>query len=129
MKNINPNPLATKAGDVHQDCQECRERRVAQSGRTHWDGCWRHHLECAVARVEQLELETEQLSALLDGYVDSYIETARQADARLAVAVEALRDLADTAKWRERLVLRGMFSQADMSEVAREALAKIEEVK
>ncbi len=24
-------------------------------GRTHWEGCWREHLECAVARVEMLE--------------------------------------------------------------------------
>lgn len=24
-------------------------------GRTHWEDCWRHHLDCAVRRVEELE--------------------------------------------------------------------------
>lgn len=27
-------------------------------GKTHWNGCWREHLECAVARVEEYENAT-----------------------------------------------------------------------
>lgn len=28
-------------------------------GRTHWDGCWREHLECALALVERLKMEAQ----------------------------------------------------------------------
>ena len=28
---------------------------------SHWDGCWRSHLDCAVAKVAELEAEVESL--------------------------------------------------------------------
>lgn len=28
---------------------------------THWDGCWRHHLLCAEAKVEELQRRVAQL--------------------------------------------------------------------
>ena len=36
------------------------ERRERQSGRTHWEGCWRDHLDCAVAEVERLSTSSEK---------------------------------------------------------------------
>ena len=30
---------------------------TANPGRTHWETCWREHLECAVAKVERAEGE------------------------------------------------------------------------
>lgn len=39
-------------------------------GRTHWEGCWREHRDCAVAEVEELRaLLREAQNALLD-YVE-----------------------------------------------------------
>lgn len=32
-------------------------------GKTHWEGCWREHLDCAVARVEELESSPQRLAA------------------------------------------------------------------
>ncbi len=37
-------------------------------GRTHWEGCWREHLECAVARIEEYKRITE--GAGHDSYCD-----------------------------------------------------------
>ena len=34
--------------------------------RTHHEGCWRYHLECAVRRVEMLENQVESYEAALE---------------------------------------------------------------
>jgi len=37
-------------------CEKARQlRELVASGRTHWEGCWRDHLSCAVARAKELE--------------------------------------------------------------------------
>lgn len=41
-------------------------------GRTHWEGCWRDHLDCAVARVEALEAERDRLRDVV-GEVHAWI--------------------------------------------------------
>jgi hypothetical protein len=37
--------------------------RPGMRGTTHWDGCWREHHACAVARVERLEKELAEAKA------------------------------------------------------------------
>lgn len=32
--------------------------------RTHWFGCWRYHHECALARIEQLEMALEKIESI-----------------------------------------------------------------
>jgi hypothetical protein len=33
---------------------------------THWEGCWREHLACAVARIEELAADKQILDAIDD---------------------------------------------------------------
>jgi len=35
------------------------ERRRRQAGKTHWDGCWKDHLDCAVEKIETAEKDAE----------------------------------------------------------------------
>jgi hypothetical protein len=32
-----------------------KSRFEAESGKTHWEGCWRDHYRCAMRRIEELE--------------------------------------------------------------------------
>lgn len=32
--------------------------------RTHWFGCWKHHHECVLARIEQLEMALEKIESI-----------------------------------------------------------------
>jgi hypothetical protein len=34
-------------------------------GRTHWEGCWREHRDCAVAEVERLRKALDDLGAAI----------------------------------------------------------------
>lgn len=48
-------------------------------GRTHWEGCWRDHHDCAVAEVERL-LGIEQLAQMWAVYQDDDSKREQQAD-------------------------------------------------
>lgn len=66
-----PSPLHGETGCAYGyecGCASCvsgasstvRERVAAKIG-THWDGCWRDHHECAIARIEERAADTERL--------------------------------------------------------------------
>ena len=40
------------------------ERRRRQAGKTHWDGCWKDHLDCAVEKIEELSTNLQPFAAL-----------------------------------------------------------------
>jgi hypothetical protein len=39
------------------------ERRRRQAGKTHWDGCWKDHLDCAVENVQREKAVAELILA------------------------------------------------------------------
>jgi hypothetical protein len=42
------------------------ERRRRQAGKTHWPGCWKDHLDCAVEKIETAEADAEKYRRLVD---------------------------------------------------------------
>lgn len=36
------------------------QRQARSAGTTHWEGCWRQHFDCAVARIEEMETVRRQ---------------------------------------------------------------------
>ena len=40
------------------------ERRRRQAGKTHWPGCWKDHLDCAVEKIEELSTNLQPFAAL-----------------------------------------------------------------
>jgi len=48
--------------DLTEVLQWARSRLETAAGTTHWDTCWRHHLECAVQRCETLEAMLAELA-------------------------------------------------------------------
>lgn len=41
--------------------------------KTHWDGCWRAHLGCAVAEVRRLQAELDKLPERLRAHLDEVL--------------------------------------------------------
>ena len=51
------------AASVHAHAS-AEERRRRQVGKTHWDGCWKDHLDCAVEKIEELSTNLQPFAAL-----------------------------------------------------------------
>ena len=51
-----------------KDDEVAEERRRRQAGKTHWDGCWKDHLDCAVEKIEAREAEAKTASAVVNPY-------------------------------------------------------------
>ena len=62
---LKPEWLDEMLADYHAaSCAE--ERRRRQDGKTHWPGCWKDHLDCAVENVQRLvkaATEVERISS------------------------------------------------------------------
>jgi hypothetical protein len=79
---------------------------------THWDGCWRAHLDCAVARAERAEQER-----------DEELERRRDAEGHLARRLARVRLLEKALTEIAALPRYGGYSVEAAARIAREELA------
>lgn len=76
--------------------------------RTHWDGCWRDHHECAIAHIERLEQERRDEVERLENELRILLEQAEAAlgytgEKRAAYSyeagiIDAARQIADSLR-------------------------------
>lgn len=48
-------PLEMTAENVDRIVDGWNAHWLSDSGKTHWEGCWRDHYQCAMQRIEELE--------------------------------------------------------------------------
>lgn len=66
--------------------QAAHRAKNPANDRTHYPGCWRYHRECAVAEIEQLASDMDEMAGLLDGRA----EYMRQCTKTIKAALERL---------------------------------------
>jgi uncharacterized protein YgbK (DUF1537 family) len=71
---------------------------VKPDGRTHWDGCWSEHHDCARVAVKRLTAENERLSERL-AEVAAALCMPDDGSASLTEQIERLRERLAEAAW------------------------------
>jgi hypothetical protein len=64
--------------------------RPVTTGGAHWDGCWRAHLDCAIARVEELERGVHRAVSAIDKHRETGAATSlKRARTKLTEVIRA----------------------------------------
>lgn len=82
--------------EIEQLRRQQRTGTIGGQG-SHWEGCWKTHIDCAAARIEKLEAEIERLRAAL-ATVQPYLRALAHTDAmadKLLAAVSATLGITD----------------------------------
>ena len=62
------------------------------NGWTHWDGCWKCHPVCAIAKVDALQSRNAELEAFVEKAIKSYYEQPGLNDTLLAEAQRLIKE-------------------------------------